>query len=151
MCWRILFWRQIIFKPSPHEFLKGLIFNENSNSMENLTYEIFVRRGFKCDRGQRKGADVIYYDNLGYDSYAHLLDPTDKKAKQKFDKTLSEIKGYMEKALTHSLKRLLKNATATADINALILRTQAATTKSDLDGIVEDGIKKFNQYGVNLS
>lgn len=73
------------------------------SELDAFYYEAFIRRGLKCERDFKKGADKAFMKNL--------IDTEQRASWTKilgsYDKQLDKIKKYMNKAFTGYYKRKL--------------------------------------------
>src|SRR5690606_1243907 len=77
----------------------GVLSNTNKFTMDNTTYEFFIRRCWDCDRFSH-GANTDTWEDLliKHHNLKNASVGTFKEAEKEFTKKLAQVKAYLDKA-----------------------------------------------------
>lgn len=101
--------------------------------MDNLTYEFFICRSWKCERF-KKGANTDTWERLLIDNinYKESIGTSQEKQKELvFNKQLVKVKDYIDKAYINLIKRVSKLKNSATLIDQLIDYKNLVTNSND--------------------
>lgn len=122
--------------------------------MDNLTYEMFIRRAWNCDRFEH-GADADTWEDLRRAQYEFesARDAASKnkkeirKTKAAYEKKMKEVKKFICK----SCERLIKKSNGADGFLDLKNRVDADNTPEMLWETLNNSFDVLNQFGYNIS
>lgn len=119
---------------------------------ENMTYEIFIRKCYPCDRFKH-GANTDTWENLKTCEYDAKQVPLQKKYQEKFEKKLKDVRNYLVEAFDASFKRLNEHKASDNDVEQMEVlkgKVAEATNTTDLMNVIQEAneILKNNKITV---
>lgn len=120
--------------------------------MDNMTYEIFIKRAWKCDRF-KKGADTdiwnrLLTNNAKYNQHTGL-EKDKEKLRLDYNSQFDKVKKYIDDAYNNLLKRDIQN-NGSLNVNQILdfksLARDSATPEI-LFTILRNSIELMNKIG----
>lgn len=112
--------------------------NEQDTYMHGSFYEIFIRRAFNCDRGKH-GAETAYL------KYLLMSDLGKNFLSQPYEKQLTEVKGFLVKAIDKFLTRK-PTESEKLFLEQMRISVNNSNRATELVQFINDGLENTMRY-----